>query len=117
VIESLKVKVFSHWVEICSVCVLWIRLLNLPILDAHFPVPVSITLIRSRSRPSPLEPHWLSPLWWSEELYGTLYQSGSFSFISVGSGFHCLCILCIQFWKSVLSTTTWKSIYYEIIPA
>jgi hypothetical protein len=25
-----------------------------------------------------------------EELYGTRYQSGSFSLIDVGSGFHCL---------------------------
>jgi hypothetical protein len=25
-----------------------------------------------------------------EELYGTQYRSGSFSFINVGSGFHCL---------------------------
>jgi hypothetical protein len=25
-----------------------------------------------------------------EELYGTRYQSGSFSLINVGSGFHCL---------------------------
>ena len=25
-----------------------------------------------------------------EELYGTRYQSGSFSIIDVGSGFHCL---------------------------
>jgi hypothetical protein len=44
-------------------------------------------------RPS-LQPSW-SPLIFPflfavEELYGTRYQSGSFSLINVGSGFHCL---------------------------
>ena len=44
-------------------------------------------------RPS-LQPSW-SPLVFPflfavEELYGTRYQSGSFSLINVGSGFHCL---------------------------
>ena len=57
-----------------------------------FPVLLS-TLIRSRFQAKPatlLIPIDFSFLFTVEELYGTRYQSGSFSLINVGSGFHCL---------------------------
>jgi len=51
------------------------------------------TLIRSRFQAKPAT--LLIPIDFSfpfavEELYGTRYQSGSFSLINVWSGFHCL---------------------------
>ena len=51
------------------------------------------TLIRSRVQAKPailLIPIDFPSLLAVEELYGTRYQSGSFSLIDVGSGFHCL---------------------------
>ena len=39
---------------------------------------------------SSLQPSWSPFIFAVEELYGTRYQSDSFSFIIVGSGFHCL---------------------------
>jgi len=58
-----------------SMCTLWTLLLNLSIPDGQ--------------ACNPLDPHF--PLLFAvEELYGTRYQSGSFSLINVGSGFHCL---------------------------
>ena len=57
-----------------------------------FPVLLS-TLIRSRfqAKPATLLYPLIFPFFFAvEELYGTRYQSGSFSFINVGSGFHCL---------------------------
>jgi hypothetical protein len=47
-----------------------------------------------------------------EELYGTRYQSGSFSLINVGSGFHCLRNFSFLFFTSLCITPTsnnWKS--------
>jgi hypothetical protein len=57
-----------------------------------FPVLLS-TLIRSRFQAKPatlLIPIDFPFLFAVEELYGTRYQSGSFSLIYVGSGSHCL---------------------------
>ena len=59
-------------------------------------VPISVllsTLIRSRFQAKPatlLIPIDFPFLFAVEELYGTRYQSGSFSLINAGSGFHCL---------------------------
>jgi len=67
-------------------------LLNLSIPDVSFPVLLS-TLIRSQFQAKPatlLIPIIFPFLFAVEELYGTQYQSGSFSLINVGSGFHCL---------------------------
>jgi hypothetical protein len=60
--------------------------------DVPFPVLLS-TLIRSRFQAKPatfLIPIDFPFLFAVQELYGTRYQSGSFSLINVGSGFHCL---------------------------
>ena len=57
-----------------------------------FPVLLS-TLIRSQFQAKPatlLIPIDFPFLFAVEELYGTRYQSGSFSLVNVGSGFHCL---------------------------
>jgi hypothetical protein len=60
------------------------------------PSPVLLsTLIRSRFQAKPatllIPIDFFFPLRFAvEELYGTQYQSGSFSLINVGSGFHCL---------------------------
>ena len=57
-----------------------------------FPVLLS-TLFRSRFQAKPatlLIPIDFSFLFAVEELYGTRYQSGSFSLFNVGGGFHCL---------------------------
>ena len=73
-----------------SMCTLWNSLLNLSIPDVPFPVLLS-TLIRSRFQVKPatlLIPIDFPFLFVVEELYGTRYQSGSFSLIDVGSGFH-----------------------------
>jgi hypothetical protein len=73
-------------------CTLWTSLLNLSIPDVPFSVLLS-TLIRSRFQAKPatlLIPIEFPFLFAVEELYGTRYQSGSFSLINVGSGFHCL---------------------------
>jgi hypothetical protein len=61
-------------------------------LNVPFPVLLS-TLIRSRFQAkfaTLLIPIDFSILFAVEELYGTRYQSGSFSLINVGSGLHCL---------------------------
>ena len=63
-------------------------------------------------RPS-LQPSW-SPLVFPflfavEELYGTRYQSGSFSLINVGSGFHCLRSF-FSFFFFVKKGTAWYSL-------
>jgi len=61
----------------------------------HTSRALSSTVINSHQEPvsgrvcNPLDPHWFF-LFAVEELYGTRYQSGSFSLINVGSGFHCL---------------------------
>jgi len=73
-------------------CTLWTFLLNLSMLNVPFPVLLS-TLIRSRFQAkfaTLLIPIDFSILFAVEELYGTRYQSGSFSLINVGSGLHCL---------------------------
>jgi hypothetical protein len=63
-----------------------------PLPQVPFPVLLS-TLIRSQfqAKPAtlliPIDFIFLFPV---EELYGTWYQSGSFSLIDVGSGCHCL---------------------------
>jgi hypothetical protein len=65
---------------------------NLSIPDVPFPVLLS-ALIRSRFQAKPatlLIPIDFPFLFAVEELYGTRYQSDSFSLINVGSGFHCL---------------------------
>jgi len=75
-----------------SMCTLWTLLLNLSIPDVPFPVLLS-TLIRSWFQAKPatlLIPTDFPFLFAVEELYGTRYQSGSFSLNDVGSGFHCL---------------------------
>ena len=75
-----------------SMCTLWTLLLNLSIPDVPFPVLWS-NLIRSRFQAKPatlLIPIDFYFLFAVEELYGTRYQSGSFSLINVGSVFHCL---------------------------
>jgi len=53
-----------------------------------FPVLLS-TLIRSRFQAKPATLLIFLSYFKVEELYGTRYQSGSFSLINVGSGFHC----------------------------
>jgi len=56
---------------------------------------LSSTIINSHQEPvsgqacNPPDPH-IFFLFAVEELYGTRYQSGPFSLINVGSGFHCL---------------------------
>ena len=50
-----------------------------------------ITQSRSILPCTPLDPPLIIPFLFAvEEIYGTRYQSGSFSLLSVGSGFHCL---------------------------
>ena len=71
--------------------ILSITLPNLSIPDVPFPA-LLLTLIRRRFQIKPatlLVPIDLFFLL-VEEFYGTQYQSGSFSFINVGSDFHCL---------------------------
>ena len=64
-----------------------------------FPVLLS-TLIRSWFQAQPatllitIDPPFLFAV---EELYSTRYQSGSFSLINVGSGFHCLLVFSFLF--------------------
>jgi len=75
-----------------SMCTLWTSLLNLFIPEVPFPV-LLLTLIRSRFQAKPatlLISIDYSFLFAVEELYGTRYQSGSFSWFIVGSGFYCL---------------------------
>jgi len=75
-----------------SMCTLWTWLLNLSIPDVPFSILLS-TLIRSRFQAKPatlLIPIDFPFLFAVEELYGTRYQSGSFSLVYVGSGSHCL---------------------------
>ena len=75
-----------------SMCTLWTVLLNLSIPDVPFPVLLS-NLIRSRFQAKPatlLIPIVFPFLFAVEELYGTWYQSGSFSLFNVGSSFHFL---------------------------
>jgi len=70
-------------------CTLWTLLLNLSIPDVPFPVLLS-TLIRSRFQAKSatlLIPIDFSFLFAVEELYGTRYQSGSFSLIMWGVAF------------------------------
>jgi hypothetical protein len=65
---------------------------NLSISSAPFPVPLP-TLIRSRFQVKPatlLIPVDLFLILLVEKLYGTQYQSGFFSLIYEGNGFHCL---------------------------
>ena len=59
---------------------------NLSIPDVPFPAILS-TLIRRRFQVKPAT--LLIPIDLVEELYGTRYQSGSFSLINVGSGLLC----------------------------
>ena len=73
-------------------CTLWTLLLNLSIPVCPFQYCFQPSS-GAGFRPS-LQSSW-SPLTFPflfavEELYGTRYQSGSFSLINVGSGFHCL---------------------------
>ena len=75
-----------------SMCTLWILLLNLSMPDVPFQYCNQLSS-GAGFRPS-LQPSW-SPtifpfLFAVEEHYGNRYQSGSFSLINVGSGFHCL---------------------------
>ena len=72
-----------------SVCILSSTLPNLSIPGVHFPVLLS-TVIRSHSQVKPatlLTPIDLFLILLVDELYGTRYQSGSFSSINVESGF------------------------------
>jgi hypothetical protein len=69
--------------------ILSITLPNLSIPDVPFPVLLS-TLIRSRFQAKPATLLIFLSYFTVKELYGTWYQSGSFSLIYVGSGFHCL---------------------------
>ena len=80
-----------HYMLLASRCKHFMQL-NLSKPDVLLPVPLS-TLFRSRFQAKPatfLIPINFSFLFAVEELYGTRYQSGSFSLINVGSGFHCL---------------------------
>ena len=77
-----------------SMCTLWTLLLKLSIPDRR---ALSSTVINSHQESvsgqacNPPDPHWFFHSFSVvEELYGTRYQSGSFSLINVGSGFHCL---------------------------
>jgi len=82
-----------------SMCTLWTSLLNLSIPDVPFPVLLS-TLTRSRfqAKPATLFIPIDFPFFFAvEELYGTRYQSGSFSLFYVGSGFHCACVVFLFF--------------------
>ena len=71
--------------------------LNFAAKLVHIRHALSSTVINSHQEPvsgQAMQPSW-SPLnfpflFTVEELYGTRYQSGSFSLIIVGSGFHCL---------------------------
>jgi len=86
-----------------SMCTLGTLLLNLSIPDMPFPVILS-TLVRSRFQSKPATT-WspFSFLFAVEELYGTRYQSGSFSLINVGSsGFHCCVIFVLFFSFSIM---------------
>jgi len=72
-----------------SMCTLWILLLHLSI-----PFQYYYQLSSGAGFKPSLQPSW-SPLIFPflfavEELYSTRIQSGSFSLINVGSGFHCL---------------------------
>ena len=105
-----------------SMCTLWTLLLNLSIPDVPFPV-LSSTFFQyyhqlssgADFRPN-LQPSWslmIFPFLFAvEKLYGTWYQSGSFSLINVGSGFHCLrsffFSLSVQEWIKNLYTGSWK---------
>ena len=73
---------------------LWTSLLNLLIPDVPFSVRYCHQLSSGAGfRPSlqPSQSPLIFPFLFAvEELYGTWYQSGSFSLMNVGSGFHCL---------------------------
>ena len=59
------------------------RALSSTIINSH-----QETVSGQACKPPDLHSYYFFPL--VEELYGTRYQSGSFSIINVGSGFHCL---------------------------
>jgi hypothetical protein len=89
-LDSKRVKKLASKLHVHSV--------NFAAKFVHTRRALSSTVINSHQEPvsgqacNPPDPHWffLSFLWWLEELYGTWYQSGPFSLINVGSGFHSL---------------------------
>ena len=87
-LDSQRVKKLASKVHVHSV--------NLAAKLVHTRRAFSRTVINSHQEPvsgqacNPLDPHCIFPLFAVEDLYGTQYQSGSFSLINVGSGFHCL---------------------------
>jgi len=88
-LDSQRIKKLAYKLHVHSV--------NFAAKLVHTRRALSSTVINSHQEPvsgQALQPSW-SPLIFPflfalEEIYGTRYQSGSFSLINVGSGFHCL---------------------------
>ena len=88
-LESQRVKKFASKLHVHS--------MNFAAKLVHTRRALSSTVINSHQEPvsdqacNPPDPHWFFLSFFAvEELYGTRYQSGSFSLIYVGSGFYCL---------------------------
>jgi len=82
-VKKLASKLHVHSVSFAANLVHTRRALSNAVINSH-QEPVSGQAC------NPLDPHWFPFLFALEELYGTRYQSGSFSLINVGSGNHCL---------------------------
>jgi hypothetical protein len=79
-----KVQLHVHSVNFAAKLVLTRHALSSTVINSH-QEPVSGQAC------NPPDPHsFFLSFFAVEELYGTRYQSGSFSLINVGSGFHCL---------------------------
>ena len=92
-VKKLASKLHVHFVNFAAKLVHTRRALSSTVINFH-QEPVSGQAC------NPLDPIDFSFLFTAEELYGTWYQSGSFSLINVGSGFHCLrsfffCFFCV----------------------
>jgi len=88
-LDSQRVKKLASKLHVHSV--------NFAAKLVHTRRALSSTVINSHQEPvsgkacNPPDPHWfLLSFFAVEELYGAWYQSGSFSLINVGSGFHSL---------------------------
>jgi len=82
-VKKLASKLHVHSVNFAAKLVHTRRALSSTIMISHRE-PVSGQAC------NPLDPHWFSFLFAVEELYGTQYQSGSFSLINVGSAWFSL---------------------------
>ena len=95
-LDSQRVKKLASKLHVHSV--------NFAAKLVHTRRALSSTVINSHQEPvsgqacNPPDPHWFFPFLFAvEELYCTWYQSGSFSLINVGSGFHSVVFLFFSF--------------------